>query len=369
MFGKLFASTFDGSLFGSGPVRFAVWAYVVANAQPPGVVEIRPKRLASIIGCPIDDIIEALDFLCAPDPESRNPKNNGIRLIHEGSYVYRLTNFEVYRSIKNNNDLKAYFAQAQRRHREKKNQLLEEKCQSVKSEFNQCQNKPSTDLLKSTYLQSTEVQSTERGTGIATKNVMVPSLNGLSTIYGGGVTEVTAVGHNSPLPLEAVEKTEINGATPASPPSSRNALKPKKGRRDHQGGKPKKKHWRDDFGQFQPSVLEHYEKVVTAWEKRREDLIHEAESSGKKPFVAQLLKGPGAKEFLARVQDGCDSQALLGSFALYAKACHDEGQGGLPGLPVFFGPDDGNHKAQWAIHYEKACKILEVRRNGKLDQP
>ena len=49
MYGKIFASTFTGSMFGAGSDVFAVWGYVIANAQDSRI-ELNPRMLASTLG-------------------------------------------------------------------------------------------------------------------------------------------------------------------------------------------------------------------------------------------------------------------------------------------------------------------------------
>jgi hypothetical protein len=96
-FGKIFDSVFTGSLFGSGPTVFAVWSYVIANAEPPGTVELNPALLAACIGTGVDEINRALEFLTSPDPESRNQDEEGRRLIKIRAFTYFVVSFEAYR--------------------------------------------------------------------------------------------------------------------------------------------------------------------------------------------------------------------------------------------------------------------------------
>jgi gas vesicle protein len=99
VYGKIFDTVFTGTLYGSGPTVFAVWAYVIATAKPPGVVEINPKLLAGCIGTDVGDIKKAIDLLCAPDSDSRNPDSDGCRLIHMGGLQYEVVSFQKYRDM------------------------------------------------------------------------------------------------------------------------------------------------------------------------------------------------------------------------------------------------------------------------------
>ena len=117
MFGKLFESTFTGTLFGSGPTVFAVWAYVIANAEPPGVVELNPNLLACCIGTDTRSVQSAIDYLCGPDPQSRNPEQEGRRLIPSGSFQYQVVSFEKYRNMRDREDRLTYQREWDRKHR------------------------------------------------------------------------------------------------------------------------------------------------------------------------------------------------------------------------------------------------------------
>ncbi len=117
MYGKFFASTFTGSMFGAGSDVFAVWGYVIANAGIDGRLELNPKMLASVLGASVDAVERAIVSLCEPDPHSRNPQADGRRLQREGQYQYRVTSHEIYRAIRNEEERRAYNREKQRESR------------------------------------------------------------------------------------------------------------------------------------------------------------------------------------------------------------------------------------------------------------
>ncbi len=119
MFGKFFASTFTGSMFGAGPDVFALWGYVVASAVA-GVVEINPAHVGAILGCDVERVKAALDVLCSPDGNSRSPVEDGRRLVFEGGFSYRVVNHAQYRAIRNEDDRRAYNREAKQRERANK---------------------------------------------------------------------------------------------------------------------------------------------------------------------------------------------------------------------------------------------------------
>jgi hypothetical protein len=119
MYGKFFASTFTGSMCGAGANVFAVWGYVIAHTVK-STIEINPSLLSRILGIPESDLLKAMSFLMAPDPRSRNPAEEGRRLVHEGAFQYRVVTHEFYRNIRHEDDRRAYNRKAQADHRAKK---------------------------------------------------------------------------------------------------------------------------------------------------------------------------------------------------------------------------------------------------------
>lgn len=121
MFGKVFESMFTGSLFGSGPTTFAVWTYAIVNARPPGEVELNPKLLAATLGCSEADVLEALETLCAPDPNSRSADEDGRRLVQEANFLYRIPTWDHYQRVRDHEARKAKWREDKRRQRSDKN--------------------------------------------------------------------------------------------------------------------------------------------------------------------------------------------------------------------------------------------------------
>lgn len=116
-FGKIFESTFTGSMAGSGPSVFAVWAYVIANTRPPGAVEINPLILAAILGTTPGEINAAIEVLTSPDERSRTKLHDGRRLLKTGDFSYDVPTWQQYRDARNDEERKAYNREAQRKHR------------------------------------------------------------------------------------------------------------------------------------------------------------------------------------------------------------------------------------------------------------
>lgn len=108
MFGKIFATTFTGSMVGSGAMVFAVWGYVIANVSD-SIIELNPNLLAGIIGkCTPAEVKGAIAILTAPDPESRCKDYDGARLVHLEAFRYFVVTAEHYRGLRNATDRQEY---------------------------------------------------------------------------------------------------------------------------------------------------------------------------------------------------------------------------------------------------------------------
>jgi hypothetical protein len=128
LYGKHFASMYTGSMCGVGTDVFAVWGYVIAHAVD-GQVELNPKLMSAQLGAPEDCVRNAICFLCQPDPESRNPDEEGRRLVHQGAFLYRVVTHPHYRSMANSAEQREYnrVKQAESRERKKAKKAAEKR--------------------------------------------------------------------------------------------------------------------------------------------------------------------------------------------------------------------------------------------------
>ena len=127
MFGKHFASMYEGSLYGSGAVVFAVMGYVIATQRPDwehgSVVTLNPRKLADTLGEDLGAIEKAIGFLCGPDPHSTTKKEDGRRLVRVGEFEFRVVNGAKYRAIRDEETRRAQNREAQRRLRDGKTRV------------------------------------------------------------------------------------------------------------------------------------------------------------------------------------------------------------------------------------------------------
>ena len=112
---------YTGSMVGIGAIPFAVWGYVISHQRPPHFeVELNPKILAVMIGESPEDIAEAIEKFCQPDPESRTDTLEGRKLERIGTFLFRVVNGAIYDRIRNNEERKEYWREQKRKAREAK---------------------------------------------------------------------------------------------------------------------------------------------------------------------------------------------------------------------------------------------------------
>lgn len=208
MYGKLFASTFTGSLCGSGPNVFAVWSYVVANTFESSV-ELNPRLLAGVLGTDAESVRQAIDYLCQPDPDSRNPDHDGRRLIRDGQYQYRVVSHAIYRAMRDEEALRAYNREKQRESRVRRGlsnltSMTVNDCQSTSSYTD-------TDTEVHTEVRTVEVPEvrTVRNTSVSTAT----NGNGDGHSERRGVERRQGNGANEPgtLPRDHAQHTICGG--------------------------------------------------------------------------------------------------------------------------------------------------------------
>jgi len=116
MFVKVFRSIFDGTL-GSDPEARHVFMDVLALASREGEVDMTPEAIAGITHVPVERVRTAIERLSSPDPMSRNPNEEGRRLvpIHEGrEWGWRIVNYQRYRNIRDQRERREYHREYRR---------------------------------------------------------------------------------------------------------------------------------------------------------------------------------------------------------------------------------------------------------------
>lgn len=117
-YGKHYASMYTGSMVGAGPCVFAVMGYIIANKDESGKVELNPPLLAYVLGATPEQVQSAIDYLMAPDPNSRTKTHDGRRIIRVGQFLYQVVNHDLY-TRKRSKDRTEYWKKYKREKRTK----------------------------------------------------------------------------------------------------------------------------------------------------------------------------------------------------------------------------------------------------------
>ena len=191
MYGKFHSSTFTGSMRGSGPVVFAVWAYVVSNTNQHSVIEINPDVVAFLLGCTPAEVEQAIETLCAPDPKSRCKDNDGRRLLKEGEFQYFVPTHKHYREMKTTEEKREYNRVKKQEERQRKSNVERD----VKNVKDVNTSEAEAEALSDSYPESeakADLNSISKNNNDDGKKVSfsMPSLEEFTAYYGKAMEDV-----------------------------------------------------------------------------------------------------------------------------------------------------------------------------------
>lgn len=121
MYTKLFKSIVDGSLYGRRQA-LPVFLVMLALADKHGIVDVLPKKIADILGESEEYVAIGIKELSDPDPISRTPTEEGRRILplnEHRSWGWKITNYEVYRNMRDEEERRIYQRQWDRENRKK----------------------------------------------------------------------------------------------------------------------------------------------------------------------------------------------------------------------------------------------------------
>lgn len=103
MYGKVFDSIYDGTLYGHWEAIVTMQQLIVlANAD--GVVDMTPQAIAARTSIPLDILTKGLKVLSEPDPYTRTPGEDGRRVVlidDHRPWGWRLVNHGKYQRLRN----------------------------------------------------------------------------------------------------------------------------------------------------------------------------------------------------------------------------------------------------------------------------
>lgn len=130
MYGKIFESMYEGTLYGQWEAIVTMQQLIVL-ADENGIVDMTPPAIAGKTSIPLDIIEKGLKILAGPDPYSRTPGNDGVRikLIDDHKpWGWYLVNHEKYTKLQKRIDKRNADRE---RIAEKRKSLNEQGCRKV----------------------------------------------------------------------------------------------------------------------------------------------------------------------------------------------------------------------------------------------
>jgi hypothetical protein len=124
MYGKIFRQMYRGTLATVGPWEALVtFQQLIVLADQEGVVDMTIEAIVRETTIPMEIIRKGVDALEQPDPESRNPAEEGRRLVRlrdNSTWGWQIVNYNYYRKLKREEDRRDYHRQYYREKRRKR---------------------------------------------------------------------------------------------------------------------------------------------------------------------------------------------------------------------------------------------------------
>ena len=113
MYGKIFASMYDGSIYGKWQA-IVTFQQMIALADRDGTVDMTAAALAARTSIPLEIIEKGIKDLESPDSMSRTPDEEGRRIVkldEHRPWGWRITNYQKYREIRTAEERREYHRQ------------------------------------------------------------------------------------------------------------------------------------------------------------------------------------------------------------------------------------------------------------------
>jgi hypothetical protein len=101
VYGKIFESMYEGTLYGQWEALVTMQQLIVL-ADQHGVIDMTPPAISGKTSIPLDIIEKGLAILSAPDPYSRTPGEDGIRIRlmdDHRPWGWEIVNYKKYRDM------------------------------------------------------------------------------------------------------------------------------------------------------------------------------------------------------------------------------------------------------------------------------
>lgn len=122
MYGKVFDSIYDGTLYGHWEAIVTMQQLIVL-CTPDGMVDMTPHAIAARTSIPLKIITKGLKLLSNPDPHSRTPGDDGRRIVLMDAHRpwgWVIVNHGKYQHMQDADTVRAQTRERVRKHRELK---------------------------------------------------------------------------------------------------------------------------------------------------------------------------------------------------------------------------------------------------------
>ena len=127
MYGKLFASMYDGTLATRGPWQALVtFQQMIILADREGYIDMTADAISRRTSIPVEIIEAGIKVLLEPDHSSRSPAENGRRIIpidDTRDWGWQIVNYQKYRQMRSADERREYLRHAQASHRARLKEL------------------------------------------------------------------------------------------------------------------------------------------------------------------------------------------------------------------------------------------------------
>ena len=110
MYGKVFESLYQGSLYGDWKAIITMQQLIVL-ADDRGIVDMTPQAISGTTSIPLDIINDGIAALLLPDPHSRTEGHEGVRIKpvdDHRTWGWFLVNYEKYKYMQSRKDRNEY---------------------------------------------------------------------------------------------------------------------------------------------------------------------------------------------------------------------------------------------------------------------
>lgn len=168
MYGKIFKSMYEGTLYGQWEA-IVTFQQMIVLCDSNGILDMTPEAISARTSIPLDIIQRGLSQLSQPDPETRTLGHEGrrIQLIDEHRpWGWYIVNHDKYRALKSQEEIREKARKRKQKQRERERQEKDDVTQDV-TDVTLCHTKSrytDTDTDTDTEKNSISLLTTKRNT-------------------------------------------------------------------------------------------------------------------------------------------------------------------------------------------------------------